>query len=510
MENQSKAVGTGYPTHPACSYVPCQVRRLTTGSSCLANPCRQPAAHSPRKRERAARNRDGCPRPNGSYRRQPQHELALQLMRSIVLALTHLPFFGRNTKLETQGDGSPAAGALRPVRAPEQRCRRDPPHAGPAPRYTGPLSRAEARLGAAATALPRNGACAGAPEGAGGGAAMGLESGRPRFYVGLGLALASSAFIGGSFILKKKGLLRLCRRGRTRAVGVGEAANFAAYAFAPATLVTPLGALSVLVSAVLSSTFLNEQLNVHGKIGCILSILGSTVMVIHAPQEEEVSSLESMAEKLKDPGFIVFAVCVLVSTLLLIFVAGPRYGQSNVLVYVLVCSAIGSLSVSCVKGLGIALKELFSGKPVLKEPLGWVLLVCLVICISIQINYLNKALDIFNTSVVTPIYYVLFTTAVMMCSAILFKEWQHMVLDNIIGTISGFLTIVSGIFLVHAFRDVPFTPNLLPLFLQQGRTDLRASWRSADRHQSCQHQPLLPSEDKGSQSTEEEEEGEGM
>ena len=30
-------------------------------------------------------------------------------------------------------------------------------------------------------------------------------------------------------------------------VGIGEVANFAAYAFAPATLVTPLGALSVLV-----------------------------------------------------------------------------------------------------------------------------------------------------------------------------------------------------------------------------------------------------------------------
>ncbi|NXW78526.1 NIPA2 protein, partial [Hirundo rustica] len=343
------------------------------------------------------------------------------------------------------------------------------------------------------------------------------------FGAGLGLALASSAFIGGSFVLKKKGLLRLCGRARAGqgghaylrewlwwagllCMGVGEAANFAAYAFAPATLVTPLGALSVLVSAVLSSIFLNEQLNVHGKIGCMLSILGSTVMVIHAPQEEEVSSLESMAEKLKDPGFIVFAVCVLVSSLLLIFVAGPRYGQSNVLVYVLVCSAIGSLSVSCVKGLGIALKELFSGKPVLKEPLGWVLLVCLVTCISIQINYLNKALDIFNTSVVTPVYYVLFTTAVMMCSAILFKEWQHMVLDNIIGSISGFLTIVSGIFLLHAFRDMPFTPSLLPLFLQPGRAEPHPPWGGADRHQSCQHPPLLPTEDKGSRSEEEEEE----
>ena len=50
-------------------------------------------------------------------------------------------------------------------------------------------------------------------------------------------------------------------------VGVGEAANFAAYAFAPASLVTPLGALSVLVAAILSSRFLNENLNLLGKVG---------------------------------------------------------------------------------------------------------------------------------------------------------------------------------------------------------------------------------------------------
>jgi uncharacterized membrane protein len=49
-------------------------------------------------------------------------------------------------------------------------------------------------------------------------------------------------------------------------VGVGELANFAAYTFAPASLVTPLGALSVLVSAVLASKFLNETLNTLGKV----------------------------------------------------------------------------------------------------------------------------------------------------------------------------------------------------------------------------------------------------
>lgn len=55
-------------------------------------------------------------------------------------------------------------------------------------------------------------------------------------------------------------------------------------------------------SAVLSSYFLTERLNLHGKLGCLLSVLGSTTMVIHAPQEEEIDSLKDMAKKLMDPG----------------------------------------------------------------------------------------------------------------------------------------------------------------------------------------------------------------
>lgn len=163
-----------------------------------------------------------------------------------------------------------------------------------------------------------------------------------------------------------------------------------------------------------------------------------------------------------------FAVCVVGSSLVLIFAVAPQYGQKNVLVYILICSVIGSLSVSCVKGLGIGIKELFAGSAVLKDPLFWSLIICLVICISVQINYLNKALDIFNTSIVTPIYYVFFTTSVMACSAILFKEWLNMSIDGIVGTVSGFFTIVLGIFLLHAFKDVAFSWDSLPAFSRKG------------------------------------------
>ncbi|EDL21872.1 magnesium transporter NIPA2 isoform X1 [Mus musculus] len=311
---------------------------------------------------------------------------------------------------------------------------------------------------------------------------MSLGRGKYDFYIGLGLAMTSSIFIGGSFILKKKGLLRLARKGSMRAgqgghaylkewlwwagllsMGAGEVANFAAYAFAPATLVTPLGALSVLVSAILSSYFLNERLNLHGKIGCLLSILGSTVMVIHAPKEEEIETLNEMSHKLGDPGFVVFATFVVIVALIFIFVVGPRHGQTNILVYITICSVIGAFSVSCVKGLGIAIKELLAGKPVLQHPLAWILLFSLVVCVSTQINYLNRALDIFNTSIVTPIYYVFFTTSVLTCSAILFKEWQDMPVDDVIGTLSGFFTIIVGIFLLHAFKDVSFSLASLPV-----------------------------------------------
>ena len=38
-----------------------------------------------------------------------------------------------------------------------------------------------------------------------------------------------------------------------------------------------------------------------------------------------------------------------------------------------------------------------------------------------QMNYLNKALDLFNTAIVSPIYYVMFTTLTVTANIILFQ-----------------------------------------------------------------------------------------
>ncbi|XP_053703221.1 magnesium transporter NIPA4 [Synchiropus splendidus] len=305
-------------------------------------------------------------------------------------------------------------------------------------------------------------------------------------WLGLALALMSAFLIGGSVILKKKALIRLANGGQTRAgdgghgylkdwvwwaglltMGAGEACNFVAYMFAPATLVTPLGALSVLISAVLSSYLLGEVLNVVGKLGCVLCVVGSILLVIHAPQEQEVTSLQHMTSMLLKPGFLVYMSAVLVLCVVLIWYFSPRIGGSNILIYISICSLLGAFTVSSVKGLAIAINTVFYDITVLGSGLTWILLVTLIVSVVTQVNYLNKSLDTYNTLLVYPIYYVLFTSVVLSTSIILFQEWRNMAAVDVVTTLSSFLVIVVGVAMLHLFKELQMTMEQLTNQLSQ-------------------------------------------
>uniref|UniRef100_A0A6P7F7A1 Magnesium transporter NIPA3 isoform X3 n=1 Tax=Diabrotica virgifera virgifera TaxID=50390 RepID=A0A6P7F7A1_DIAVI len=195
-------------------------------------------------------------------------------------------------------------------------------------------------------------------------------------YVGLCLAISSSIFIGSSFIVKKLSLIRLNKRGSVRAgaggfgyltdwmwwlglllMGIGEFANFAAYTFAPASLVTPLGALSVLVAAVLASKFLNEKINIFGKLGCVLCILGSTILIIHSPKDDTIVSTDELLNHAQNTAFINYLITITIMVFLILVVFGPKYGSRHVVVYLTLCSAVGSFTVMACKALGMSIKE---------------------------------------------------------------------------------------------------------------------------------------------------------
>ncbi|KAG1229358.1 hypothetical protein G6F35_002122 [Rhizopus arrhizus] len=282
------------------------------------------------------------------------------------------------------------------------------------------------------------------------GAQAGLYKG-----IGVTLAVASGVFIGSSFVFKKKGLLQSTNEsGGVAGEGytylksamwwtgmilmiVGELCNFIAYAFTQAILVTPLGALSVVISAVLSSIFLKEKLSFQGKVGCLQCILGAIIIVLHAPEQ---SQADTTIETFKKSALSV------------------------------VCSLIGSISVVFTQGLGSAIVHSITYKNE-NQFTNWFIYIVLgivIVTLLVEIVYLNKALNLFNTALVTPTYYVIFTTLTIVSSVLLYKGFDTSGV-NIATCVLGFLCICSGIALLHN----PKSESALSLSLEEEVAGLR-------------------------------------
>ncbi|TKY87200.1 hypothetical protein EX895_003877 [Sporisorium graminicola] len=303
--------------------------------------------------------------------------------------------------------------------------------------------------------------------------ASGNESNPPAFkYIGLALAVGSGLLIGSSFVFKKKGLLAAQKKYETAAgeghaylkspmwwtgmivMVFGEIFNFVAYAFADAVLVTPLGALSVVICAVLSSIFLKEKLTLFGKVGCFLCIVGSVIIALNAPTSHVGGKIVEFQKLFLAPGFLTWAGVCIVASLVLIFVFAPKYGKQNMMIYITVCSLIGGLSVSVTSGLGSAILLSIRGQNQFKHWFIYFLLGFVVVTLLVEINYLNKALELFNTATVTPTYYVIFTGATLITSIILQQGLNATVVD-IITLVMGFLVICAGIVLLQLSKIDP-------------------------------------------------------
>ncbi|KAI0673732.1 DUF803-domain-containing protein [Trametes maxima] len=291
-------------------------------------------------------------------------------------------------------------------------------------------------------------------------------------YIGLALAISGSIGIGSSFILTKKGLIQASNASAYASASdshtyfksplwwagmclmvVGEIANFAAYAFAPPILVTPLGALSVIIGAILASFLLNEKLGHLGRVGCSLCLLGSLIIVLHAPPDKEIETVDQILHFALQPAFLLYCFVVLVFSLVMIYLVVPRFGRANPIVYISICSLVGSVSVMAIKGLGVAVKLTFAGNNQFGRPATYVFGLLVAGCIVVQMNYFNKALDTFSTNVVNPMYYVGFSTATIVASIILFQGINTDDPANSLSLLAGFITTFLGVHLLELSRS---------------------------------------------------------
>ncbi|KAF7977719.1 hypothetical protein HWV62_2776 [Athelia sp. TMB] len=287
-----------------------------------------------------------------------------------------------------------------------------------------------------------------------------ISAGSNLKVVGIILAIVSGFLIGSSFVFKKKGLLSsqavhgegvaylkspLWWLGMSMMI-LGELCNFAAYAFVEALIVTPLGALSVVICAILSSLFLNEKLSFFGWLGCALCIVGSTVIALNGPSEASVGQIVEFQAMFLAPGFLAFICTMIAISLSIMFYFGPKYGTKSMLWYIAVCSMIGGISVSVTTGLGAAIVTTAQGD--------------------------NQVGATF-----TPTYYVIFTFCSMVTTVILFKGLKSSA-SQIITIVMGFATICIGITILQMSKVDPTTLSKLDrrstILLQASRQNTEA------------------------------------
>ncbi|KAI0127917.1 DUF803 domain membrane protein [Xylariales sp. AK1849] len=292
------------------------------------------------------------------------------------------------------------------------------------------------------------------------------------------LELTASLSAGTSFVITKKGLIQSGERHGFEGDGfvylrnpvwwagilslvLGEVCNFAAYAFAPAILVTPLGALSVLIGAVLGSYFLKEELGTLGKLGCAICLIGAIIIVLHAPPDEEITNLNQILHYAIQPGYLAYCIAVVIFATVMIYKVAPVHGKKNPLIYLSICSTVGSVSVMSVKAFGIAVKLSFGGNNQFGYPSTYVFMILTTVCILIQMNYFNKALATFSTQIVNPLYYVTFTTATLCASFILFSGFNTSDPVNTLSLLCGFLVTFTGVYLLNLSRRDPNGDKML-------------------------------------------------
>ncbi|XP_035887179.1 NIPA-like protein 2 isoform X2 [Phyllostomus discolor] len=170
---------------------------------------------------------------------------------------------------------------------------------------------------------------------------------------GVFLAILGNLVISISLNIQKYSHLRLARQQHPRPIfksvlwwggvalmAVGETGNFAAYGFAPVTLIAPLGCMSVTGSAFISAVFLKENLRASDLLGMTLAFAGSYLLVNFAPNITQAISARTIQCYFVGWQFLIYVILeILIFCILLYFY--KRKGMKHIVILLTLVALLG-------------------------------------------------------------------------------------------------------------------------------------------------------------------------
>ncbi|KAI1094574.1 DUF803-domain-containing protein [Rostrohypoxylon terebratum] len=230
---------------------------------------------------------------------------------------------------------------------------------------------------------------------------------------------------------------------------VGEMGNFLAYGFAPASIVSPLGVVALISNCVIAPIFFGEIFRTRDFWGVVIAVGGAVTVVLSAKTEETKLDPHNVWDHITSMEFEIYMGVTFFFIIILMW-ASPKYGNRTILIDLGLVGLFGGYTALATKGVSSMLSStLFKA---FTTPVTYGMIFILLATAVMQVRYVNKALQRFDSTQVIPIQFVLFTLSVIIGSAILYRDFERTTAQQAAKFIGGCLLTFFGVFLITSGR----------------------------------------------------------
>ncbi|KAL1740508.1 magnesium transporter NIPA-domain-containing protein, partial [Schizophyllum fasciatum] len=218
-------------------------------------------------------------------------------------------------------------------------------------------------------------------------------------------------------------------------MNVGELGNFISYAWAPASVVAPLGTFALIANCFFAPLMIGERFRKRDLLGICIAVVGAVTVVLSTQSSDTRLNPDALIRAICKTPFAVYTVVYLVLGLIFISLSPGRIGQKYVFIDVGLCALFGGFTVLSTKAISTLLTMEWVN--IFTHWITYVVIVVLVVTGVGQIRYLNRALMRFDSKVVIPMQFVLFNLSAIVGSAILYGDFERAKFHQIVTFLYG-------------------------------------------------------------------------